>query len=111
VEGTAARIEAALLAPAATAWAMRRFGGAGMSASALKLAAKQVLEIPLPVNREPWDDAVTVLQTDRERGSEADWLEFGRLMNAAWGIDDDALVEWWLARLPNVERIVVDPIH
>lgn len=114
---TAARIEAALLAPAATAWAMRRFGGAGMSANALKLAAKQVLEIPLPVHREPWDEAVSTLrgssasETDGERVSEPDWREFGRLMNAAWGIDDDALVEWWLARLPNVERIVVDPIH
>ena len=81
-----------------------------MSASALKLAAKQVLEIPLPVHQEPWEDAVTILH-GRLPGSEPDWREFGRLMNAAWGIDDGALVEWWLARLPNVERIVVDPIH
>lgn len=89
------RLEAALLAPAATAWALHRFGGGAMSASGLKLAARQVLEIPLPGDRDMWDEGVAHLLEPYE------WRQFGALMNRAWGLhgpEADHLVEWWLDR-------------
>ncbi|MFN8053485.1 MAG: N-6 DNA methylase [Acidimicrobiales bacterium] len=92
-------LEAALLAPAATAWALWRFGGAGMSSGALKLAARQVVEIPVPTSRRHWDDAVAMLSTERPPSTSA-WHEIGRTLNAAWGVEDDALVDWWASRLP-----------
>ena len=104
-------LEAALLAPAATAWALRRFGGGGMSPTALKLAARQLVQIPTPVDREAWDRAVRLIGAGAERsagGEDADgargiawWRVVGRALNEAWAIDDDALVEWWLNRLPK----------
>ena len=82
---TAARIEAALLAPAATAWAMRRFGGAGMSANALKLAAKQVLEIPLRSIGSPGttQSPRAVPRPKPTQRVPSRLAEFGRFMNAA----------------------------
>ena len=41
------RIVDALSTPHATAWARRHYAGAGLSASAIKLSAKQVLAVPL----------------------------------------------------------------
>lgn len=92
-----AAIETALLAPAATAWALRRFGGAGMSRTALKLAAGQVLEVPLPADRGAWDEATALV------GRRAPWADVGATMNRAWAITGDAadeLLEWWRRRLP-----------
>jgi hypothetical protein len=40
------RIVAALSTPEATAWAMRHYGGLGLNAGALKLSARQVLDVP-----------------------------------------------------------------
>lgn len=94
-----ARIAAALLAPAATAWALHRYGGAGMSAGALKLAASQVLDVPLPVDEPAWDAGVELIEGS-SRTPET-WRAFGRLMNTAWGLEDDELVDWWLDRFPR----------
>ena len=41
------RIEAAISSPRATAYALREFGGAALCADAIKLAARQVLALPL----------------------------------------------------------------
>lgn len=45
--GALRRIAAAISSPAATAFAVREFGGAALSADAIKLAARQVLALPL----------------------------------------------------------------
>jgi len=96
---TVHEIEAALLAPAATAWALGQFGGGGLSSGALKLAASQVLQLPLPVDRDAWLGATAMLAA-----TPVDWPAFGAAMNASWGLDDDDLLQWWLGRLPRNVR-------
>ena len=106
---------AALTAPATTAWALTRYGGGGLSSGALKLAANQVAQVPLPVDRAAWADGVallTALLAAGAPGGRDRWRAFGRTMNAAWRLDDEALLEWWLDRLgAKVDRSPDDSIH
>lgn len=98
-------VAAVLLAPAVAAWALREFGGAALSASAIKLSAAQVRMIPTPPPGEAWDEAAAAVRA----ATAADDDETRRLalVRAAWascrayGIDDPAIVEWWVHRLPT----------
>ncbi len=49
------RLLAAIASPVASVEAYRRWGGTGMSVQALKVSAKQVLELPLPIDGAAWD--------------------------------------------------------
>jgi predicted RNA methylase len=90
-------VAAALSAPPISAWALHRAGGAALTADAVKLSARQVLEVPLPADRVLWDEVAVRLA---DGGLAAD--EFARLMTRAYGRpDDDPVVAWWLARLPS----------
>ncbi|NLA34211.1 MAG: SAM-dependent DNA methyltransferase [Actinobacteria bacterium] len=100
-EVSVAHLAAALLVPAATAWAAARFGGGGMSHTALKLAAKQVLEIPVPCDADAWGVAAERVQRGAPDTPEG-WLDLAATLNASWGIDDAELAAWWVARLPQM---------
>lgn len=81
------RVAAVLSAPAVSAWAARRFAGAGLSPKAIKLSAKQVLTIPLPARSAAWSEA-------------ADALRDGDVHAAAVAMDDAygaTAYEWWSA--------------
>ena len=93
-------LAAVLNSPVATAWALERFGGAGLSPNAVKLSAGQVLDVPLPVGGADWDEAAARLRAaPAERAS---LLAAARAMGRAYGIvDGEALVRWWEARLPD----------
>ena len=54
-------VAAVLLGPPATAWALRRFTGAALATGAVKLAARQVLEIPVPPAGPDWDAAARLV--------------------------------------------------
>lgn len=102
------RLLAVLISPVATAWALERYGGAGLSASALKLSAKQLLCIPLPCRCDLWDAAARSCQAASEQTDEHLWrIDLGataRLINGAYDLDEDAsdrLLSWWTARLPH----------
>jgi hypothetical protein len=94
---------AAVLAPAASAWAFGRHGGAALSDDALKVSARQLLDLPLPGARRPWVAAATVLRRASEAADEPAWREgleeFGSLMGEAYGVGDEVLA-WWRDRLP-----------
>lgn len=99
-------LAAVLLAPAVSRQAVERFGGAALSATALKLAARQVAELPLPADRAAWADAADAVARAHRAGDPASRLacltEAARCMNAAFRVDDpEALLAWWLARLPE----------
>ena len=90
---------AALHAPAATAWLFRRSAGTALSADACRPTASLLAELPAPVDGPAWDEAARAAQAAHEqRGSMSD---VARLADAALGVHDPQLLEWWDARRPD----------
>jgi hypothetical protein len=97
-------VAAALSAPPVTAWALRTYGGAALTADAVKLAARQVLEVPLPGDGDAWRRGAERFHEAAHAPTETAWRaamsSFGKEMNAAYGASDDVL-HWWEGRLPG----------
>jgi hypothetical protein len=98
-------VAAVLLAPPVTAWALYRAGGTALAAGAVKLAARQVREIPLPTAAGPWDEAAEMAWrlpsvTDPEDHRRL-LRTLGERMCAAYrtGGDSRELLRWWESRL------------
>jgi hypothetical protein len=99
-------LAAALTSPVATAAAFAATAGTALSADTIKLSARQVLELPSPVDHDAWEqgarlaEAVTCGSVERSEGL----AELGKVMIAAAGSaieDPDALFAWWWARVPR----------
>lgn len=105
-------IAAVLLGPPVVAWAWQRWFGAALAVDALKLAARQVLELPLPTDRDLWHSAAAIIDSSEHgqallgsgsSGSAATaqgWsvaCEVAAVMNRAYGADQ-AVLDWWLGR-------------
>jgi hypothetical protein len=120
------RVAAVLLAPPVAAWAWRRWFGSALAVDALKLAARQVEQLPLPDDAEAWAEAAALLESnsqDRVQGSrpasttspaidgtdgsdrhpEELVIAVAAIMNRAYDADD-AVFEWWLARYRKLRR-------
>lgn len=97
-------IVAVLLAPPVSAWAMAHFGGAALSADAIKLSARQVGQIPLPLDTGAWVDGAAAAKAVHEADTDEDWrqalVQLGEAMCRAYAVDSDGLLSWWTARLP-----------
>jgi predicted RNA methylase len=96
---------AALTAPPVSAWAAERSGGTALTPQALKLSAKQVLEVPLPVDRDLWEQGAAelalVAATVEAAARRHHLLEAGRLLTAAHRLPPDeaeAVLTWWADR-------------
>jgi len=107
-EGNLWRVAAALTSPPLSLIAAQRHLGAGMSADALKLSGRNILDLPLPVDNEAWDEGA---RRFRELQGEADGelrrshlQVLGEVMCRAYGVEDESVMSWWLARLPNKIR-------
>ena len=98
-------IAAMLSAPPISLLACERHFGAGMSADVLKLGARDLLDLPLPQNKEPWDSAALSFKALQNAESITDrrniMTKIGRLMCEAYGVNDDAVLRWWVGRLPR----------
>ncbi|MGB5757458.1 MAG: hypothetical protein WBM50_11120, partial [Acidimicrobiales bacterium] len=103
-----ASIAAVLLAPPVVAWAWQRWFGAALAVDAIKLAARQVLELPLPDDRLAWDRAAALIadaEPDPAFNGGVDSIEDGwalatevaAIMNRAYGADD-VVWQWWVER-------------
>jgi methylase of polypeptide subunit release factors len=94
-------LAAALSSPPISAVAHQRGFGAALSTDALKLSARQVLELPLPADHAAWDEAARCAQkvpgTQGNARREA-LAAFAAAGCAAYGVADDDLVAWWLHR-------------
>ncbi|MGH1503861.1 MAG: N-6 DNA methylase [Acidimicrobiales bacterium] len=108
IQGTTfgvADLAAVLLAPPVSAWALRRGLGTALSVDAIKLAARDVLRIPLPRHREPWRRAAELVADGPDALD-----EIGHLMTEAYGptdrpaegaTDNRSLTSWWADRRPR----------
>ncbi|WP_183095365.1 N-6 DNA methylase [Nocardioides stalactiti] len=87
------RVLAVLLAPPVVADAAARYVGTGLTPGSIKISARQLAALPLPLDGGAW-----VRGADLARAGEI--AEAGRAMTEAYGIDtDDPVLDWWLARL------------
>ncbi|MGI9017506.1 MAG: HsdM family class I SAM-dependent methyltransferase [Euzebya sp.] len=99
-------VGAALTSPVLTAIAARRHAGAARARGVLKLSAKQVLGLPLPLGPSAeWDQAA---QAYRQAHQASDpvvrrqlLIHCGVSMMAAYGVEGAELLEWWSGRLPS----------
>jgi hypothetical protein len=101
------RIAALLSCPPVTLIAAQRHLGAALSADALKLSAKDVLELPLPADNATWTLAAEAFERASIEASASRrrrlLVECGELMCAAFGMPGDSvLLDWWTSRLPGV---------
>lgn len=104
--GDLERVTAVLLAPPVALWAWRRWFGSALSVDALKLAAKQVAELPLPTDSERWAEAAELIaRRDQAAGGGQDaaqaWdlaVEVATIMTEAYGVGPEVL-GWWKTRL------------
>jgi SAM-dependent methyltransferase len=93
---------AVLLAPPVVALAAARYLGTGLSARSVKLSAKQLAALPLPVDRAAWDRgaglarAAQESETARERGRLL--LLCAEEMCAAYAIEPGETFAWWVER-------------
>jgi methylase of polypeptide subunit release factors len=55
-------VAAALMAPPVVAWAAERSAGTAMAAHALRLSARQLAEVPLPVDVDAWREGASILR-------------------------------------------------
>ncbi|MEY2452680.1 MAG: hypothetical protein QOD92_2254 [Acidimicrobiaceae bacterium] len=84
------RVAAVLLAPPVTAWAACTYGGVALTSDAIKLSARQVLEIPLPTDDVQWARGAAALAA-------GEVLDAGLLMTGAYGCTPDVM-QWWANR-------------
>jgi hypothetical protein len=104
-------IAAAVMAPPVSAWALGRHGGAALSADAIKLSARQLLDIPLPVDGSAWARGAACVRQASRAADEVSWhaalVAAGAAMTAAHGLDGQAaseVLDWWRIRLPTWTR-------
>ncbi len=90
---------AALHAPSATAWLLRRSAGTALSADAIRPTAALLTGLPVPADGPAWDRAAAAARA--VRAGAGDVAELGRLADAALGVDDPDVLAWWDARRPR----------
>ncbi|HEY6533320.1 MAG TPA: hypothetical protein VIY72_13505, partial [Acidimicrobiales bacterium] len=97
-------VAAALMAPPVTAWAAERSAGTAMARHALKLPARQLLEVPLPLDPDAWAEGAALLREvpgadDAARPSLL--AAAGRTLTAAHALPHqhhDQVLRWWAGR-------------
>jgi hypothetical protein len=57
------RVAAAVVSPAATAWLLGRAPGTALARGAIKVAAPDLMALPLPADRGAWDEAAAAVRT------------------------------------------------
>ncbi len=94
------RLAAAIAAPTSTAWLLRRAPGTALSRAALKIAARDLAELPLPGDAAAWDDATEAFRAYSRAPAAERFEAYVAAATAAYSADE-ALVAWWRGRLPE----------
>ena len=102
-------LASAIASPVCTAAALRKYAGTALNADSIKLSARQVLRLPLPLPSPDWDVAARCVRaassaTDPASRREA-LLDMGRASIEAYRVPPvsaSPLFEWWQSRLRSV---------
>jgi len=93
---------AVLLSPPVVAYAAATYAGSGLTMKAIKLSAKQLAALPLPSNREAWDQGAQtahLAQLAKSTSERSEHLvDTATVMCKAYGSEDPAVLQWWLRR-------------
>jgi hypothetical protein len=99
-------IAAALGSPTASAVALSRHSGTAMTTDAIKLAAKQLLRLPIPAQSFEWDRAANLYFDASNATTDTARIDLliraAEHMNEAFAvadIDRTRLMQWWTPRL------------
>lgn len=99
------KVASMLSAPPVSLLAAQRHLGAGMSSDALRVTAKELLALPLPVAEEYWlqgaDFFHKAQHEDDENKRRELLLRMGQSMCYAYGIEGNEVFDWWASRLPQ----------
>lgn len=100
------RVAAALGSPVASAVAFERYAGTALTADAIKVAARQVAWLPIPVDAGAWERGAGLFRAAQGAGTAAERLKgvvkSGRVMCGAYGVEGDeleVLMGWWVRRI------------
>jgi N-6 DNA methylase len=96
-------LAAAMASPSATAWLARRAPGVALTRHALKVSARDLSALPLPVDRAAWDEAAAQLRAYAGDPTEAAFDAYTAAAAAAYDAPGP-LVAWWRARGPRSKR-------
>lgn len=87
-------LAALLTSPVATALLVREAAGTALSADAVRVSARLLGSLPLPMDNAAWASAA-------EQARQGDVVGCGTSMLSAHGLGDRPdLLEWWVARIP-----------
>ncbi|MCU1455801.1 MAG: hypothetical protein JWN46_3947 [Acidimicrobiales bacterium] len=87
-------LAAVIASPVIAALALARTAGTALGDGAIKLSARQVLDLPLPCDAAAWAEGTAALAS-------GDLDAFAPAMTAAYAVArDDPVIAWWRARLP-----------
>jgi len=103
------RLLAVLLAPPVVAHAAARYLGTGLTPGSVKVSARQLASLPLPVDEDDWATGARLAeQAQRAPDEERSGLlaEIGQRMTRAYAADE-AGYEWWWRRLQRPARAAV----
>jgi hypothetical protein len=99
-------LAAAVLSPAASVWLSRRSPGVALARGALKVAARDLADLPLPADTPAWDAAAAALRSFVRasaggRPAVAALDAFAEAAAAAYGSPPE-VVAWWRERLDGI---------
>ena len=110
------RILAVLCSPVAAAWALERYGGAGLSGQSIKLSARQVLTVPTPADTAAWDGAAAscraASETPQPGRRRRHLCAAAARICEAYGVPDPdvaLLVRWWEGRVRWEDPEILGP--
>lgn len=98
------RLAAAVLAPAATAWLAARTGGTGLDRGVLKVAAPDLVALPLPADDEAWQAAAAALAAYAAAPGAAALATYLEAAARAYGTDPQVSAWWARQAGPAVRR-------
>lgn len=109
-------VASGLCSPVCAEWAFSRSYGLGLSAGAIRLRARDLLEMPLPSDESAWEEAAARFRGAQEAEAVEQWRmelgRFGRAMLGAHGVARSrrrVLWAWWWPRVSRGGRGVAGP--